>query len=58
MVEPADRRFDGAVGAAYPSAVALSPTAWRDRRRSSGKPSYAAVFDIPSQAWELRRVVR
>ncbi len=38
--------------------IALSPSTWRDRRRSSGKPSYVAVFDIPSQEWELRRVVR
>jgi hypothetical protein len=37
--------------------IALTASAGRSGRRSSRKPSYVAVFHIPTQKWELLRVV-
>ena len=51
------------VGEMYESTVEsvtieLSPIGWWPGKRVPRKPAYVAVFHIPAQQWELRRVVR
>jgi hypothetical protein len=53
------REWMGEIAESTPESVsiALTASAGRGGRRSPRKPSYLAVFDIPSQEWALRRFV-